>query len=564
MEFFRSVARFFRTLFGLDDGMRAELKRIHAPLARIKPPYYRFKGNLVMPGFAQDLFLFCKALKPLMDLADRTLAHPDLRVARRYFDYLVDCELPPADLEKKASFHYEGLKLRLENAVKADEELEAVTADFQRFLGSVDDLAAGPLDAELAEVERFIEICRHDWERVLGFFDPGVSLDETRYHPDFQPCDGDMALPELVDVYFLTNSFSFSESLFRKVMKVFEKLSPATAESRRVKMGRMFETLNKVLRSRLNDDNLLALIRLAKQDALYQPATKRDSAKFVEQYRERLVQQFDRDRERLQRERHESSVAQDIRDLFGAIEVSVVEEYDEENDAYLRRESPSGFSHIKAMGILKTFVAGIFEQHIKELVKKVLVEGYFDSKSFQNNLANILYQCDRTAGRIAAFEEGLRSNGRVSIGAVRRFVEEMRHGKDVMPFLSKIVDEINYKAREICDDETGLFKMLGETLGELLADYKKSSPDLVTNIRNLGGMRNKEIMAALTDGKRRIETFVRVMRNFSGKAEAEGAGLPRMPVDGPGADALAPRTGARKGAVRLAAEEPEPEDLPSA
>lgn len=551
MGFLRSIADFIRKLFGGGDGPRAELKRLYLPLSRLKPPYYRFKNNLVMPGFAQDLHLFCKALKPLMDLADRTLAHPDLRVSRRYFDYLIDCELPPEDLERKASFFYDGMKARLENAVKGDEELEAVAADFQRFLGGIDLLEKGALDAELAEVERYTELCRHDWERVLGFFDPGVSLDENRYRPDFQPCDGEQVLPELVDAYYLTGGFSFSDSLFRKVMKVYEKLSPAAAQDRRAKMVRIFETLNKILRFRLAPENLLALIRLVKGDPSYTPSLMRDRGRYLEQYRERLVAQFDRDRDRLRRERHESSVAHDIRELFGSIPVITVEEYDEDIDAYLRRESPGGFTHIKALSILKTFVLGIFDSSIKELVKKVLVEGYFDSKTFQNNLANILYQCERTVARIASFEEMLRSNGRVSIGAVRRYVDEMRHGKDILPYLGKIVDEINYKAREICEDETGLFKMLGDALGELLADYRKSSPDLVTNIRNLGGGRNKEIMAALTDGQRKIETFVRVMRNFTGPGpQAAGAPLPAAPAFPSAAPARETGT--------------EPEDLPSA
>ncbi|GAB1456461.1 hypothetical protein MASR2M48_17690 [Spirochaetota bacterium] len=126
-----------------------------------------------------------------------------------------------------------------------------------------------------------------------------------------------------------------------------------------------------------------------------------------------------------------------------------------------------------------------------------------------------MYQCDRTIARIEALEEGLKGNGRVSVSAVKRYVEEMRHGKDIMPFLTKIVDEINYKAKEICEDETGLFQMLAETLGELLSDYKKSSPDLVTNIRSLGGVRNKELLASLADGKKKTETFVRIMKNFA-------------------------------------------------
>ncbi len=515
MGILQAILDFFRKIFGFDTGADGELKRIYSGIAHIKPPYYRFKNNLVLTGFAQDLYLFCQTLKPLMDLADRTLSHPDLRVSRRYFDYLVDLELPAEERAKKDSFVYEGMKARLENAVKDEEEQAAIARDFQRFLKSVDALMDGRLNFDLYEVERFIEVCRHDWERMLGFFDPGASLDDSRYKPDFQPCAGEQVLPELIDAYYLLSGFSFSGALHAKTMRVFERHAPATAASQVGKISKLFSTLNKILSYRLSSDNLLALIRLAKRDALHQPDMKREHIDYVDQYRKRLVTQYERDRERLLRERHENAVSMDIRDLFGGTEVIALDGYNEDNDSYLRRESPNGFTHVKPMSILKSFVKGVFEAQIKEAVKKVLVEGYFDNKNFQNSLANILYQCDRTAARIESFEEGLKGNGRVSIIAVKRYVEEMRHGKDIMPFLSKIVDEINYKAKEICEDETGLFQMLSEVLGELLSDYKKSSPDLVTNIRSLGGGRNKELLASLTEGRRRTEIFVRVMRNFA-------------------------------------------------
>lgn len=527
MGILQAILSFFRGLLGLDAGAKGELKRIYSVVSSIKPPYYRFKNNLVMTGFAQDLYLFCQALKPLMDLADRTLAHPDLRISRRYFDYLVDLELPPQELEKKECFAYDGMKARVENAVKDDEEQEAVARDFQRFLKSLEALSDGPLNADLHEVERFIEVCRHDWERTLGFFDPGASLDDSRYRPDFQPCAGEQVLPELIDAYYLLIGFSFSENLLKKTMKVFERHAPATAASQAGKIAKLFSTLNKILSYRLSSDNLLALIRLTKRDAIYEPDTKRQRLDYIDEYRKRIVTQYERDRERLLRERHENAVSMDIRELFGGTEVLVLDGYNEEVDSYLRRESPNGFTHVKPMGILKTFVKGVFETQIKETVKKVLVEGYFDNKNFQNSLANILFQCDRTGPRVEAFEEGLKGNARVSVAAVKRYVEEMRHGKDIMPFLTKLVDEINYKAREICEDETGLFQMLAETLGELLADYKKPSPDLVTNIRSLGGVRNKELLATLSEGKRKTETFVRIMRNFAFVKTRDG--LPPAP-----------------------------------
>lgn len=548
MILLRAILDFFRKLLGFDTGANGELKRIASGLSQLKPPYYRLKSNMVMPGFAQDLLMFCQALKPLMDLTDRTLAHPDLRVSRRYFDYLIDQELPAEELEKKESFAYDGMKARLENAIKDDEEQEAISRDYQRYMRRIDSLAEGRLNDELSDVERFIDICRHDWERLLGFFDPGVSLDDARYKPDFQPCPGEQVLPELIDAYYLLFGFSFSEALRIKLMRVFERHAPVSAASQAGKIAKLFTALNKILAYRLSADNLLALVRLTKRDALHAPDLRRETVDYIDQYRRRLITQYDRDRERLLRERHENAVSIDIKDLFGATEVFVLDGYNEETDSYLRRESPCGFTHVKPMAILKTFVRGIFDLTIKETVKKILVEGYFDNKSFQNNLANILYQCERTGARIDAFEESLKSSNRVSVVAVRRYVEEMRHGKDIMPLLSKLVDEINFKAREICEDETGLFQMLVEILGDLLSDYKRSSPDLVTNIRSLGGGRNREMLTILAEGRRKTETFVRVMKNF--------AYIKAQTPAGPGAGALIALQSESAVTDAVAAEEP--------
>ena len=219
-----------------------------------------------------------------------------------------------------------------------------------------------------------------------------------------------------------------------------------------------------------------------------------------------------------------------------------VEGYDDEHDSFLRRESANGFTWIKPLRILKTFIAGEFEPQLKEVIKKILVEGYFDNKGFQNNLANILYQCERSSGRILEFETQLRGNGRISLMAMKRYVEEMRRGKDIASFLSRLVDAINEKAREIVEDETELFTMLGETLGELVSDFRRSGPELVTNIRMLGGGRNREIIAQIQGGRERILVLEKIMRNFTlvealskvDFASEHGLGLAAMKVGFPG------------------------------
>jgi hypothetical protein len=499
-----------------DAQRKAEIRKLQAALAEMRPPYFRVKQSLVLPGFAQAVHQFYALLRPLSELVRTTVANPDIRVSQKYFDYLIDRRLPKAEQDRKRFFSYDGMIERLQSAVRTDEELEAVSREFQEYLGALDNLGARAVNADLYEVERFTDLCRHDYERLVGLFDPSASLDDPRYKPDFAPISGEQALPELLDFYYLSESFVFSPQLKANILLLLERRQPDSFdEAKKAKIDKLFSQLDKVLSERLSKDIILAMIRVIKDDPAHVPSTPRDRREFIDAYRQRLVTQFDKDRERILREQHENAIAADIRSLFGEAEVLEVDGYDEEHDSLLRRESPNGFMWIKPLRILKTFIAAEFEPQLKESIKKILVGGYFDNKAFQNNLANILYQCERSGGRITEFEEQLRGNGRVSLIAMKRYIEEMRRGKDIGTFLTRLVDAVNDNAREIVEDEAGLFAMLGEALGDLLADFRRSSPDLVTNLHTLGGGRNREIMAQVQTGRERILVLVKIMRNFT-------------------------------------------------
>ena len=540
MGIFSSLIEFLRELFGRggpDAAKKSELRKIYSFLGQIRPPYYKPRDNMVLPGFAQSVYSFRSILRPLVDVARKTISHSDIRIYQRFFDYLVDACLPGDSRDKKAAFSYEGMKSRIQNSVKSDEEFDAIGREFQDFLRMVDSLSISDLDRELAEVEQFSDICRYDWDRILGLFDPGANMDNPNYRPDFLPSDGEKVLPELIDLYYIIADFTFDEALARNILTILERQAPqASLSTQRQKLEKIFSALNKGLSMRLHHTILLALIRALKSDPVYDPPIVHEGTDYVERYRRRLVNQFEKDRERLQREQHESAISADINALFGNVEVAPIDGYDEEEDAYLRKESPNGFTHIKPLRILKTFVHNNFERDIKEPVKRLLVEGYFDNKGFQNNLANLIYQGERSGGRIDEFEATLRGSGRISIVAMKRYVEEMRRGKDVSQFLNRLVDAINQRAREICEDETRLLQMLCEAMGDLLSDYRKPSPDLVTNIRTLGGGRNKEIMNQIGEGRRQLETLMRIMRNFT---YIRGAG-PAPTLSAPPIDPTAP------------------------
>jgi uncharacterized protein (UPF0305 family) len=541
MGFFQKIKEWFARLVSRDPEearRKAEIRKLQAQLAELRPPMYRPKQNQALPGFAQAVYRFYTLLRPLSELARATVANSDLRTSQRYFDYLIDCRLPSGEQERKRFFAYEGMSERIQASLKPAEELEAIQREFDSFLGSLDALGSRAVNADLFEIDRFIDLCRYDYERIIGLFDPSANLDDPRYRPDFAPVPGEQLLPELVDFYYLTESFIFSPQLKQNVLSLLDKRAPDQFDAaKKGKVDKLFAQLAKEAQERLGKDTLLALMRVIKDEPLYAPSTPRERKDFLDAYRKRLVNQFDKDRERILREQHENAIAVDIRSLFGDEDILEVDGYDEEHDSYLRKESPNAFVWIKPLRILKTFIAADFEPQLKESIKRILVEGYFDNKGYQNNLANILYQCERSGGRIAEFEEQLRGSGRVSLIAMKRYIEEMRRGKDIGTFLNRLVDSINDKAREIVEDEAGLFAMLGEALGDLLSDFKRSSPDLITNIHTLGGGRNREIIGQVQTGRERIVILVKIMRNFTfvktplvdGQPQAPAAGAPVSP-----------------------------------
>ena len=231
MNIFSSFVEFLRGIFsrgGPDAAKKAELRKIYSYLAQIRPPYYKPKGNLVLPGFAQGVYNFRAILRPLVDMARKTISHSDIRIYQRFFDHLVDARLPEDTRQKKTAFAYDGMKSRIANAVKENEEFEAIGREFKEYLHQVDSLSISDLDRELAEVEQFSDICRFDWDRIIGLFDPGANMDNPGYRPDFRPAEGEKVLPELVDLYYILGDFTFGESLARNLLIILERQTPQT------------------------------------------------------------------------------------------------------------------------------------------------------------------------------------------------------------------------------------------------------------------------------------------------------------------------------------------------
>ena len=497
-----------------EAARRTELRKVYASLSGQAGDWYRPRQNLVLPAFAEALLAFTRLLKPLSDLMKATVANPDQRTAQHFKDFLIECRLSQAGLELRRSLVYDGMNDRIGNSLDPESEVERMNTDFQVLLAELESLGPRRIDEELDAVAAFVDLSRFDFERLLALFDPGVSIENPKHRSNFSHVEGELVLPDLLDLHFVLDHFVFEAHLRENILRLMERRMPDVDDAKRKQVAKLVSKIDQMLVGSLDPARLIALARAIKGEPRFVPVVPLRHEEHFAAYRQRVVSQYDKDRERVLRERRETAMGTDIAALFGSMEIVAIEGYDEEMDSYLRSESSTGFLWVKPLRILRTFALGVFEPLIRDPLKRILVEGYFDNKAFQNNAANLLYQCEKSASHIADFEKNLAGTGRSSAMALRRYVEEMRRGKDLAPFIARLVDGINGIARDILRDEAKLFAMLAEAVVEIVADSKKGSPELVTNIRALGGARNREILGLLGQGKDRIVILVRIMRGF--------------------------------------------------
>ena len=516
-----SLVELVRSLFGRllsrnpeEQARRTELRKIHASLSGQVGDWYRPRQNLVLPGFAETLLEFARLLKPLSDLMKATVAHSDQRTAQRFGDFLIECRLSSAGMELRRSLGYDGMTDRLANSLDADAELERMDSDFQSLLAELESLGPQRLDAEFDAIYAFADLSRFDFERLLALFDPGVSIENPKHRAAFSPVEGELVLPDLLDLHFVLEHFVFEAHLRENLLRLMERRVAEVDDAKRKQVAKLVSRIDQLLVGALDPSRLVSLARAIKGDPFFVPGVPLRHGEHFLAYRKRIVEQYGKDRDRVIRERRETATDTDLAALFGSMEIIAVEGYDEEMDSYLRRESTTGFLWVTPMRVLRTFVVSIFEPMIREPLKRILVEGYFDNKNFQNNAANMLYQCERSSARIADFERDLMGTGRMSVATLRRYVEELRRGKDLAPIVLRLVDGINGIAQDITREETRLFASLAEAVFDIVADSKRPNPGLVTNIRSLGGARNREIIGLLGQGRERLAIFMRVMQGM--------------------------------------------------
>jgi hypothetical protein len=494
---------------------RRRLRSLNEELRKARPQYYRRSSGRVLPSFGVSVLQLAQVLHPLREVFDKTIDNPDQKLAQRYKDYLVTARLSEELQNLYASFSYISMKKRVFDSTDPEEELVKINSEIERLFQGLNTAEFNGFDKSYTVLIRLINLCQHNFLPMLRLFDPACKTLDSADPAIFQSVQGEEMLQELLDLYFVLAGFDYSESVERNLGLLLERLSRDRAEEARARLKKVLLRLQRLLSDSIDSETILLLLRLIQKDPHFVPQSIQQEGSFIEAFKNRLQINYQRSKERIRQQLRELAVGEDLKRLFPAGQPEQIEGYSEDVDQALQERDYDSFLQIRPLRILKNYIRVHFYRELKEPLKRLIVEGKFENRIFQNMFTNTYFQCDGMEGKISQFEEELQGSGTQSFKKLQKYIELLDQGKPVHNMVTTVLDTIDKKSKSLVEEGANCFYNLCVILLEILNDAKLKTPVQVSNIKSLSGAKSQEYLARVAAGYNNLYLFSKIMKNFT-------------------------------------------------
>jgi hypothetical protein len=495
--------------------LRRELKKVYRDLRQRNPDFFKPHTNEVLPAFAEAVHKWSQYVRALNELFEKTLFSPNSRMAELFRDHLIESKLEENSRLLKAEFTYAAMKARFAGTASFKETLAEISRQFDGYLALFRNAEFSSCDEELTHLERFALLSRFPYEKLLSFFDPGTATLDRRYKPRFVPVLAQNLTQELMDLYFSMAEVDLDQGIAQNVVVLFRRLKKVSDSEEEEKIRKIVSLLALVQSKYLSRPTLLCLVRLAAVDPQLTLPVDHEQRPSLELYKSRFLSRFELDREKLVRENTQTEVAGDLTTLFKGQPLLEMRGYSELLSRELQEEGYPHFTHLQAMRILKTFILTFFESSIKEHIKQLVIDAFFEQKTFREIFIAHFHETQSAAEKIAALENTLSEKGEVSALKVKEYLAKHRDGKTVSASLSQLVETINDNVDRLIESATNDFAQFHAAFEQLLIDAKQHTPSIISNIKVIGGERNPEFMNICHGDQETIAGFLGIMKHFT-------------------------------------------------
>ncbi|MGI5079578.1 hypothetical protein [Treponema denticola] len=517
------IKEFFYSLFYLSEeeiSSQNALRNIVQELKRCKYPVYR-NDNTVLAGLPIIIYEIYRISLPLKHILQETICSNDIRLSALFLDKLVESSFSDNQKILKENLSFSSRMEKISDLMREDfdQKLKDQTNEFDELIFSLTDPVFKPVDVKINKLFAFFDFCSFQFNTFFAYFDPGfntiVNTDSVRDHYNFENVDGMVVLQEILDLDYLIRNISIDEQLVDGIL-FLNSVLPQDKQLDEVYIKKNLKNFFSKLENSLGKDTLKNIAKLIKKDPKFEDKTKAPRVfSEIEEYKARFTTNFSADTKKILKLRQDVQMSSLISGLFGDIEILKLDVYNEDLNSKIQALTGLSLDWIKPLEILKTYTKNFFQPSIEPFLRELLVEGLFEDKKMKSDFAANYYYCSAVADKIDELEKVMYGKNESSIELIRGYLTRIEAGGDFERPLSKIIDEINLRAKKFLEDSGKHYLDLLKFCKLIIKDTYRPVPENVHNITTMiNSTKNKERFAVFANGMENFEKMIELLKRY--------------------------------------------------
>ncbi|UTD13524.1 hypothetical protein HO345_11290 [Treponema denticola] len=519
----RYIKEFFYSLFYLSEeeiSSQNALRNIVQELKQCKYPVYR-NDNTVLAGLPMIIYEIYRISLPFKNILQETICSNDIRLSGVFLDNLVESSFSDNQKILKENLSFSSRMEKISDLMREDfdQKLKDQTNEFDELIFSLTDPAFKSVDAKINKLFAFFDFCSFQFNTFFAYFDPGfntiVNTDSVRDHYNFENVDGMAVLQEILDLDYLIRNISVDEQLVDGIL-FLNSVLPQDKQVDEVYIKRNLKNFFSKLENSLGKDTLKNIAKLIKKDPKFEDKTKAPRVfSEIEEYKARFIANFSADTKKILKLRQDVQMSSLISGLFGDIEILKLDVYNEDLNSKIQALTGLSLDWIKPLEIVKTYTKNFFQPSIEPFLRELLVEGLFEDKKMKSDFAANYYYCSAVADKIDELEKVMYGKNESSIELIRGYLTRIEAGGDFERPLSKIIDEINLRAKKFLEDSGRHYLDLLKFCKLIIKDTYRPVPESVHNITSMiNSTKNKDRFAVFANGMENFEKMIELLKKY--------------------------------------------------
>ena len=518
MGFFQNITELFESIFNRSSPevqKRQQLKKLDAEIRTFEPVIFR-NGNL-QPNFAEAIYALYKNTKPLNDLFSVTVSSVDIPRQHRFEAQLIMTGYSPEfqDIIENLAFDRRKEDVVAET-VNPDRVYIRQRNQLERTLKELNSESFRRMDRDILTLRQFVDFCKISFSPILQTFDHNFMPGMPGYTPVYSEIPVTKAVNLLEDLYYQVSGMKINTSLADEIIAVARlRKGDSLTETEKKSYISNLKKINYVVTKILTPEHLKALLRYAKEDVMYEPRVATYSGSPRQEFANLFQSRFDSDEQRIKSEIQDEQISSDVMALFKKTALEELVGYNTDTNRMLQANTALSLKWILPMRVLKTFLKTFVSDNIKGLLNDIVIEGFFNSPAYKTDFSTAVYAVINSFAEIEEFESSFAEGQRNSVAVIRSYIKDSHKDKDFYRKLDKMIMIINNDAHKLLQSLITSLHSLYRLLGELLADSRKPSSEIVSNLKVLMmSSRNKDNTSLLEEQYPDWKIFFEIMKNY--------------------------------------------------